>query len=162
MDKWIISIDPAGKGTTGICICKNINDTLDILHVFDINKKDFKCVEKFWEYHLSILDRYSPENTTVIIEDFILDPRKARQFYNSDMPTSKLVGTIQTYCYSKGFDLKLIKPYEHKHVITDDILCDLNYMIKTSRGFCTIKKTNLTTHTKDALRMAVYINQKEK
>ena len=157
--KYILGTDPSGEGTSGFCL---INNELKVINVSELNRHNFQTDVLYWDAHLEKIKklfRACSGQLIVAIEDFLLNPRKANQFAGSRMETSKLIGIVQHYCGTHSIAIQTIKPIDHLSRFKDSTLCNLGVMLKTPRGYNTLEGTSLSSHTKDALRIAVYYNK---
>lgn len=160
MYRYILGLDPSGSGTTGFCLLDTEKNK--IKNLSDICVNNFKDVISYWDAHLTKIEKfYRACNNDLIVamEDFIVSPKKAKQFIGSRMETNRLIGVIMHFCKNEGIPLKMIRPIDHLSRFTDTTLCELDIIQKTKRGYSILDGTSLNSHTKDAIRLAVFYDK---
>ncbi len=151
--RHILGIDPGQ--ISGFCLMKQDKP----IYVSDIKLETYNSLIEFWSAHLERIQTFvsaCKDSLIVVVEDFILNPRRANQFAGSRMETSKLIGIIEHFCGVRNIPLHLTKPVEHQSQFSDKVLLKLGYMVRTPRGFNTMEDLCLSNHSKDALRLAVH------
>jgi len=159
MYKYILGIDPSGDGASGLCLMDNQNT---IIHLAEISATSYQDLPAYWEALLDVIKRFvlaCRGKTVVVIEDFLLNTRRAYQFKDSRMETSQLLGVLQFYCTKEKIPYQMIKPIDHRARLKDQVLCDLGFIERTPGGFKTKAGKELTSHTKDAIRLSIYYNK---
>ena len=122
---------------------------------------EFNNKEAYWQAQLDLINKtklqLNIKNLIVIIEDFMLDPRRALQQSHSHMETPKLIGIIQLYCKTHNIPYAMQRPIDVKIRWTDKILEYKKYIIKNNRYYV-LPETNksISRHCKDAIRHAVH------
>lgn len=161
--KYILGIDPSGNGTSGFCLLEVSPIKTRIINLSEVCLNSFNDLVAYWNAHLEkikLFDRACKGKLVIAVEDFLLNPKKAKQLAGSRMETSKLIGIIQLYCCTAlEIPVIMIKPMDHLSRFTDSVLCDLEIINKTKRGYNTPDGISLSNHTKDALRIAVFYNK---
>lgn len=161
--KWIIALDPSGaywegKGTTGYSIFHATEGKF--IDKGTIKAKDFNCAEAYWDKHLQLLKSiifsargrrlHKPEQTIIIIEDYLLYANRATEQINSHFETSKLIGVIQHWCYKNNIPYYMQTAATVKKRWTDDILAYKGYLKKKGQRW------EVCEHTRDSMRHAVH------
>lgn len=158
--KYILGIDPSGDGSSGFCLMEN---TFKIINISELDRRNYSSDVLYWNAHLEkikIFTQACNKQIIIAIEDFLFNPKRANQFAGSRMDTSKLIGIIQYYCnIVLNIPVQMIKPLDHLSRFKDSVLCNLNIIIKTPRGYNTVDGISLSNHTKDALRIATFYNK---
>lgn len=159
--KYVIALDPSGnfeegKGTTGCCLFNAENKI--IISTWNIRASDYTSKEEYWNAHLSFLKRImlTYKNTTIVMEDFTLNPKRALQQSYSKMETSKLIGVIQMACAENHWPLKMQLPVEAKSRWSDSFLERKHIIKKLNKGYATSSGQTISRHEKDAIRHAVH------
>lgn len=162
----ILAIDPSGnfeegKGTTGMCLFDANKNK--ILALKNITASDFVSKEEYWQEHINTINRIimNPKykQTIIVIEDFMLDPKRALQQSHSRMETPKLIGIIQLHCSTHNIPYVMQRPTDVKTRWADYILEYKKYIVKY-RNTYVLPNTNksISRHCKDAIRHAVHYN----
>ena len=160
----ILAIDPSGnfeegKGTTGMCLFDAEGNK--ILALKNITASDFISKEDYWQEHVNAINRVimNPKyrKTIIVIEDFMLDPKRALQQSHSRMETPKLIGIIQLHCSTHNIPYAMQRPTDVKTRWADYILEYKKYIVKY-RNTYVLPNTNksISRHCKDAIRHAVH------
>ena len=160
----ILAIDPSGnfeegKGTTGMCLFDAEENK--ILALKNITASDFTSKEDYWQEHINAINRVimNPKyrKTIIVIEDFMLDPKRALQQSHSRMETPKLIGIIQLHCSTHNIPYAMQRPTDVKNRWADYILEYKKYIVKY-RNTYVLPDTNksISRHCKDAIRHAVH------
>ena len=158
----ILAIDPSGnfeegKGTTGTCLFNCVLNK--ITNLVDIHASHYSSKEEYWQRHLDFIRDVCKtfSNTTVVIEDFTLDPRRAMQQSHSKMETPKIIGILQLYCQQNDIPYKMQRAVEVKNRWADHILEFKKYIVKKNRMYYLPESTKpISRHCKDAIRHAVH------
>lgn len=160
----ILAIDPSGnfeegKGTTGLCLF-DAEDS-KIIAVKNINASDFISKEEYWQEHINIINRISMNpkypRVIIVIEDFMLDPKRALQQSHSRMETPKLIGIIQLHCSTHNIPYAMQRPTDVKTRWADSILAYKKYIIRYRNSYVLPDSNkSISRHCKDAIRHAVH------
>lgn len=158
----IIALDPSGnfeegKGTTGICIFNAKNNC--IAKLVNIRAEQYPTKEAYWQAHIDFIQKETQlnSNTIIVIEDFLLDPRRAMQQSHSKMETPKLIGILQLHCKQHNLIYKMQRPVEVKTRWADSILEYKHYIVKRNTMYYLPNATTpISRHCKDAIRHAVH------
>lgn len=154
----VLAIDPSGsyyegKGTTGWAIFES--ETRTLLDYGSIRAADYATVN---EYYQAVSNLIKPK-MKIVIEEFLLYASKAKQQINSKMETSKLIGYLQMYCFTKGVPYTMQLAGEVVRRWSDPILVHKG-IIKQASGrlrniyYALGKITN--DHERDAMRHAMH------
>ena len=158
----ILAFDPSGnfeegKGTTGVCLFDSENNK--IINTWNISASDFETKEAYWQEHINLIEatKLKFNKLIIVIEDFMLDPKRALQQSHSRMETPKLIGIIQLQCKMNNIPYAMQRPTDVKTRWADYILEYKNYIIKYKRSYV-LPGTNksISRHCKDAIRHAVH------
>lgn len=159
--KYIIALDPSGnfeegKGTTGCCLFSA--DQKAIISTWNIRASDYQSKEEYWNAHLNCLKKFMLlyKDTVIVMEDFMLNPKRALQQSYSKMETPKLIGVIQLACAKNNWPLKMQLPVEAKSRWPDSFLERKHLIIKSNKGYTTKFGQTISRHEKDAIRHAVH------
>jgi hypothetical protein len=154
----VLAIDPSGayyegKGTTGWALFDA--ETRTLLDYGSIRASDYETVNEYYQA-VSILIK---PNMKVVIEEYLLYANKAKQQINSKMETSKLIGYLQMYCFSKGVEYTMQLAGEVVRRWSDHILV-YKKVIQQGNGrlrniyYALGRLTN--EHERDAMRHAMH------
>lgn len=154
----VLAIDPSGsyyegKGTTGWALFDS--KTRLLLDYGNIKAADYSTVNDYYQA-VSILIK---PGMHVVIEEYLLYANKAKQQINSKMETSKLIGYLQMYCFSKGVKYTMQLAGEVVKRWADHILVHKG-IIKQANGklrnmyYALGRITN--DHERDAMRHAMH------
>lgn len=162
----ILAIDPSGnfeegKGTTGFCLFDC--EANKILGLKNVTASDFSSKETYWQEHINIINkiRMNPKyrNVAIVIEDFMLDPKRALQQSHSRMETPKLIGIIQLHCSTHNIPYTMQRPTDVKNRWADHILEYKKYIVKKGNTYVLPDtKKSISRHCKDAIRHAVHFH----
>lgn len=160
----ILAFDPSGnfeegKGTTGCCIFSA--ETGTILEIRNIHAAEYKTKEDYWQAHIDYTEyavtKYKPRNLILVIEDFMLDPKRALQQSHSRMETPKLIGIIQHWCSVKNIPYAMQRPTDVKKRWADHILEYKGFIQRYKNTFILPGELkSVSRHCKDAIRHAVH------
>ena len=154
----VMAIDPSGsyyegKGTTGWALFDA--NTRTLLDYGNIKAADYKTVNEYYQA-VSVLIKPGMQ---VVIEEYLLYANKAKQQINSKMETSKLIGYLQMYCFSKNVKYTMQLAGEVVKRWADHILVHKG-IIKQANGklrnmyYALGRITN--DHERDAMRHAMH------
>lgn len=160
----ILAFDPSGnfeegKGTTGCCIFDT--EQGKILEIKNIFAKNFTTKEHYWEAHIQeiqyVLTEYKPRALIIVIEEFMLDPKRALQQSHSRMETPKLIGIMQLWCSEHNVPYVMQRPTDVKTRWADHIL-EFKGFIQKYKNTYTLPEDlkSISRHCKDAIRHAVH------
>lgn len=161
---YILAIDPSGsfyegKGTTGWCIFNAKDNVVSVTGTIRASK--FDSMPQYWDAHLQLIQRFHNKyknEMIVVIEDYLLYAHRVDSQINSRMETSKLIGLLQYFCWSKQIPYYMQIASKVKNRWTDAILHYKKYIVIKGRYYylpLNSKKT-LTIHNRDAIRHAVH------
>ena len=160
----ILAIDPSGnfeegKGTTGMCLFDS--DKNRIVAVKNLSASDYKTKEDYWQAHVNSINKIisNPKfpRVVIVIEDFMLDPKRALQQSHSRMETPKLIGIIQLHCTNNSIAYAMQRPTDVKTRWADYILEYKKYILKHKNTYVLPgSNKSISRHCKDAIRHAVH------
>ena len=154
----VLAIDPSGsyyegKGTTGWALFDS--EKKQLLDYGHVRASKYNTVT---EYYAEISKLIKP-GMKVIIEEYLLYANKAKQQINSKMETSKLIGYLQMYCFSKGVSYtmqlagEVVKRWAD-HILVHKGIIKQNMNTEKSVYYALGRVTN--EHERDAMRHAIH------
>lgn len=150
----ILAFDPSGsfkegKGNTGWVLI----DGKTIVSFGILRASDYKTRPEYWSSHINIIESFQIDE--VVMEEFRLYSSKAKSQINSEMETSKLLGFLEMYLWSKNIVYSTQLAQRAKQRFTDEILIKKEYITKKN-GRYYINGINVAGHVIDALRHGLY------
>lgn len=147
----ILAIDPSGnfkqgKGTTGWVIG---DENRKIYSYGALKADDFQNERDYWIAHTKLIDMLKPN--AIVIEDYLLYANKAKAQINSRFETSKLIGIIEVYCYTKHIPIHFQQAREVKKRWDEKILVHRN-MLQHINTHYYLNGSIVNNHIRDALK----------
>lgn len=156
----VVGIDPSGsynegKGTTGWCV---LDSEGDLAAHGIIDAKNFASQLQYWNGVIREIDELLEQNPSAAlsIEDYILYAASAKAQINSSMETSKLIGAITMFAYTKGTHIFLRNASQVKNRWTNEILEHMNLIQKHGNTWADMQGNVINQHSMDAIRHAMH------